>query len=58
MRATTCYVEPTVDNFQTYSIGFARILLSTGGEIDIVAEVMFRQLDSQQELDSMEGRER
>ena len=55
MRATRRYVEPTRDNFQTYSIEFACILLSTGAKIDVVAQVLCRQLDRRQELDSMEG---
>ena len=42
MRATTRYVEPTQDNFQTYSIEFVRFLLSTVGEIDVVAQVLCR----------------
>jgi hypothetical protein len=42
MRAATRYVEPARDNFQTSSIEFARILLSTVGEIDVVARVLCR----------------
>jgi hypothetical protein len=32
------------DNFQMYSIGFARILVSSGAEIDVVARVLCQQL--------------
>jgi hypothetical protein len=45
LEITTRYVQPSRDNFSTYSIEFARILLSAGSEIDVVAQVLCRKLD-------------
>ena len=45
LDATTRYVEPARRNFATYSIEFARILLSACAEVDVVAEVLCRRVD-------------
>src|SRR5713101_1446458 len=45
LDATTRYVEPARRNFATYSIEFARILLSAGAEVDVVAQVLCRRID-------------
>src|SRR5258708_1640840 len=42
----TCrYVELATDNFLTYSIEFARILLSASSEIDVIAKLVCQQAD-------------
>jgi hypothetical protein len=46
LYATTRYVEPARRNFETYSIEFARILLSAGAEVDVVAQVFCRRVDA------------
>lgn len=46
LGATTRYVEPVRDNFRSYSIEFARILLSAGSEVDVVAKALCRQIDA------------
>lgn len=46
LDATTRYVEPARRNFATYSIEFARILLSAGAEVDVVAQVLCRRVDA------------
>jgi hypothetical protein len=45
LDATSRYVEPTRRNFTAYSIEFARILLAAGAEVDVVAQVLCRQVD-------------
>jgi hypothetical protein len=47
MEITTRFVQPTRDNFGTYSIEFARILLSAGSEIDVVAKDLCKKLDGE-----------
>jgi hypothetical protein len=54
VEITTRYIQPTRDNFNTYSIEFARILLSAGSEIDVVAQVLCRKLDGQSGADNIE----
>jgi hypothetical protein len=53
LEITTRYVEPNRDNFHSYSIEFARILLSAGSEIDVVAQVLCRKLDDRSEADNI-----
>jgi hypothetical protein len=45
LESTTRYVEPTRNNFPTYSIEFAHILLTVGSEVDVVAQALCRQVD-------------
>lgn len=40
LERTTRYVEPTEENFGTFSIEFARILLAAGSEVDVLAKVL------------------
>lgn len=40
LGATTNFVEFSNDNYETYSIEFARIILSAGSEIDVVSKVL------------------
>ena len=49
MENTTRYVQPTGDNFKTYSIEFASILLSAGSEIDVVAQVLSKASASERQ---------
>ena len=44
----TCarFVEPATENFDTYSLEFARLLLSCSSEIDVVAKMLCGELDS------------
>lgn len=37
---TTRYVEFTKENFQTFSVEFARLLLAAGSEVDVLAKVL------------------
>ena len=45
LDATARYVEPAPPNDSTYSIEFARILMSAAAEIEVVASGLTRQLD-------------
>ena len=45
LEKTTRYVEPVPANYGTYSIEFARILISAGSEVDVVSKALCRKLD-------------
>lgn len=55
LEATTRYVEPTTDNFRTYSIEFTRLFLSVCSEIDVVAKVLCQKVDPSASLDNIDG---
>ena len=40
LDATSRYVEPTAENNKTYSIEFARILMSAAAEVEVVAKLL------------------
>ncbi len=40
LEATTRYVECCEDNFATYSVGYAQIILSAGSEVDVVSKIL------------------
>lgn len=40
LERTTRFVEPTEENFGTFSVEFARILLAAGSETDVLAKVL------------------
>jgi hypothetical protein len=40
LERTTRFVEPTEENFGTFSVEFARILLAAGSEVDVLAKVL------------------
>jgi hypothetical protein len=54
MDVTTRYVQLAQDNFSAYSVEFARILLSAGSEIDVVAQVLCRKLDAKSRAANIE----
>jgi len=54
LEATTQYVEPVHTNFKTFSVAFARILLSAGSEIDVVCQLLCRKLDKSSKADDIE----
>jgi hypothetical protein len=41
---TVYFVEPSKSNFSTFSVAFARILLSAGSEIDVLCKLLCRQI--------------
>ena len=43
---TERYVEIASDNYQTYSIEFARILLSASSEVDVICKLLCKKIDS------------
>ncbi len=45
LEATVSFVEPVLDNFKTYSIEFAKILLSASSEVDVVCRVLAKQIN-------------
>jgi len=45
LEATVPFVEPVEDNFSTYSIEFAKILLSASSEVDVVCRVLGKEID-------------
>lgn len=46
LAATARYVQISRDNYQTYSIEFARILLSGCSEVDVVSKLLCQQIDA------------
>jgi hypothetical protein len=54
LEATTRYVEPMPPNFATFSIEFARLLLSTCSEIDVVAKVLCQAIAPGQAANSID----
>lgn len=40
LERTARFVEPTQENFETFSVEFARILLAAGSEVDVIAKVL------------------
>ena len=44
---TERYIEiASMDNYQTYSIEFARILLSASSEVDVICKLLCKKIDS------------
>lgn len=46
LERTTRYVEPNIDNYKTYSVAFAQLILSACSEIDVVSKLLCSQIDS------------
>ena len=44
VEKTTRFVEPTLDNFKTYSIEYARLYLAIGSEVDVVAKSLCEKI--------------
>lgn len=42
---TTYFVEPVKTNFDTFSVAYARILLSAGSEIDVLCKLICHQIN-------------
>lgn len=47
------YIEPTQDNFESYSLELARILFSAASEVDVVAKRLCKKLDSNSRADNI-----
>jgi hypothetical protein len=45
LHETTRYVELTSNNYKTYSIEFARILLSASSEVDVLCKLLCEKID-------------
>ena len=50
LEKTVRFVEPTPDNFKTYSVEFARLYLAIGSEIDVVAKLLCNAVDPNAKL--------
>lgn len=46
LRETARFVDFSEDNLATYSIEFARILLTAGSEIDVICKMLCKQIDA------------
>ena len=51
---TTYFVEPAKSNFDTYSVAYARILLSAGSEIDVICKLLCRQINPDSKAEQIE----
>ena len=40
LEATTRYVECCQDNYETYSVAYAQIILSAGSEVDVISKLL------------------
>jgi len=45
LENTARYVEIAPDNFHTYSVEYAHILLSASSEVDVISKLLCRELD-------------
>jgi hypothetical protein len=43
---TSRYVEIVSDNYKTYSVEYARILLSASSEVDVICKLLCRKIDA------------
>lgn len=50
---TARYVEFADDNMATYSIEYVRILLSAGSEVDVVAKLLCKRIDSNRQVEKI-----
>ncbi len=46
LEATVRFVEPSHRNFNTYSIEFAKVLLTASSEVDVICKLLARDIDS------------
>jgi len=46
LEATTRYVECCEDNYKTYSVAYAQIILSAGSEVDVVSKLLCNHVKS------------
>jgi len=49
LNETVQYVELTSNNYKTYSIEFARILLSASSEVDVICKLLCKKIDSEKQ---------
>ena len=45
LEKTARYVEMVPDNFNTYSVEYAHILLSAGSEVDVISKLLCKELE-------------
>lgn len=46
LEKTSRFVEPTPDNFKTYSVEYARLYLAIGSEVDVVAKLLCEKINA------------
>ena len=51
--ATARYVEICQDNFDTYSVEYAKLLLASSSETDVLCKVLCKELDPDAKLTRM-----
>lgn len=44
--STARYVEFSLDNFKTFSVEYAKLLLATGSEVDVLCKIICQMIDS------------
>jgi len=54
LMETTYFVEPVQQNFETFSVAYARILLAAGSEIDVIAKLICRQINPASKADTID----
>lgn len=54
VERTTRYVEPDVANYGAFSIEFARIILSTCSEVEVIAKLLCAEIDPTGKADNMD----
>jgi hypothetical protein len=54
LERTGRYVEIAPANFKTYSIEFARILLSASSEVDVVSKLVFEGIDRNKSYETID----
>lgn len=55
LRKTDLYTTISRDNFETYSDNYLKILLQIGSEVDVVAKVLCREINSSSTADTIVG---
>jgi hypothetical protein len=54
LERTTRFVEPVQANFRTFSTEFARLILATCSEVEIVAKVLCGKIGSTQKIENID----
>ncbi len=54
VERTTRFVEPSLDNFRTYSIEFTRLYLAIGSETDVAAKLLCEKINPKAKLDGID----
>jgi len=55
VERTARFVEPTQENFKTYSIEFVRLYLAIGSEVDVVAKLLCAKAGSTKKLERIDS---